>query len=108
MTDDLLIKLNTTGAFDTPWLQEQLRNWNATEEYKKAVFMDHMYECSGRKDPGHPMHGLYTNLWYNFCLAEAGPYCRQKWFDMLEAVRLYEEEQLPAVALDTEPIVTMS
>ena len=33
--DDLAVRLNTTGAFDTPWLKEQLRNWNAKEERKK-------------------------------------------------------------------------
>ena len=54
------------------------------------------------------MHGLYTGLWHAFCLAEAGPYCREKFFQMVEAVRLYEAGQLPAVALDTEAAVTIS
>lgn len=108
MTDDLAKRLKTAGAFDSPWLQEQLRNWNATAEYKKAVFMEHMYHCSGRKDPQHPMRGLYTGLWSDFCHREAGPYCREKWFEMMEAVRQYEEGSLSAVALDTEPLVTMS
>ena len=108
MTDDLKTKLNTTGAFDTPWLKEQLLNWSVTEEQKKADFTEHMYQCSGRQDPGHPMHGLYTGLWHAFCLTEAGPYCREKYFQMVEAVRQYEAGGLPVVALDTEPLVTMS
>jgi hypothetical protein len=102
MTDDLAKRLKTPGAFDSPWLQEQLRNWDAIAEYKKAVFMEHMYQCSFRQD------GLYTGLWQDFCMEEAGPYCREKWFEMMEAVRLYEEGKLPAVAMDTEPVVTMS
>lgn len=94
MTDDLLTKINTAGAFDTPWLKEQLRNWNASAELRKAQFTDHMYDCSGRQDPKHPMHGLYTGLWQEFCIREAGPAMRDRYFEMLEAVRLYEEGQL--------------
>ena len=108
MTDDLAIKLKTAGAFDTPWLKEQLRNWNVIAEQKKADFTEHMYECSGRQYPQHPMHGLYTGLWEAFCLNEAGPYCREKYFQMVEAVRQYEAGLLPAVALDTEPMVVIS
>lgn len=93
MTDDLAVKLRTPGAFDSPWLKEQLLNWNYQEEQKKADFLEHMYQCSGRQDPSHPMHSLYTGLWQDFCIKEAGPYCRQKWFDMVEAVRLYEEQK---------------
>ncbi len=101
MTDDLLKKINTAGAFDTPWLKEMLRNWDAFAELRKAEFMEHMYNCSGRQDPAHPMHGLYTGLWYDFCINEAGPVLRERYFEMLEAVRLYEEGKLQPVA---EPI----
>jgi len=97
MTDDLLKKLNTAGAFDTPWLREQLQNWNVVNEQKKADFMEHMYQCSGRNDPAHPMHALYTGLWQDFCVNEAGPVMRDTYFEMLEAVHLYEEGQLQAV-----------
>jgi hypothetical protein len=86
MTEDLATKLKTTGAFDTPWLKEQLQNWDATLEQKKAYFMEHMYRCSGRTN------GLYTGLWENFCITEAGPIMRERFFEMVEAVRLYEEE----------------
>lgn len=98
MTEDLVKKLNTAGAFDTPWLVEQLRNWNVVAEQKKADFMEHMYNCSGRQDPAHSMHGLYTGLWNDFCVREAGPIMRDRYFEMLEAVRLYEEEKLKQAA----------
>ncbi len=92
MTDDLAIKLNTAGAFDPPWLKEQLRNWNVAAEQKKADFMEHMYKCSGRAN------GLYTGLWQNFCIREAGPILRERYFEMVEAVRLYEEGLLEPVS----------
>ena len=98
MTDDLAKKLRTAGAFDTPWLKEQLRNWNVVAEQKKADFMEHMYQCSGRQDKAHPMHGLFTGLWQDFCIREAGPVMRNRYFEMVEAVRLYEEEQLKLVS----------
>ena len=88
MTDDLAKKLKTTGAFDTPWLKEQLRNWDVISEQKKSDFMEHMYKCSGR------INGLYTGLWQDFCIKEAGPIMRDRYFEMMEAVRLYEEGQL--------------
>ena len=108
MTDDLATKLNTAGAFDTPWLKEQLRNWNAIEEQKNADFMEHMYTCAGRQDLAHPLHGLYTCLWHDFCVKEAGPLARNQYFEMLEAVRMYEESKAQQVVVDTEPTVSMS
>lgn len=108
MTDDLATKLNTAGAFDSPWLKEQLRNWNLVEEQKKSDFMEHMYTCVGRHDSTHPMHGLYTGLWHDFCVREAGPHCRDKFFEMVEAVRLYEEGKLQPVSVDTPVVVSMS
>jgi hypothetical protein len=87
MTDDLAKKLRTAGSFDPPWLKEQLLNWNAAAEQKKADFMEHMYQCSGRHQDGHPMNGLYTGLWQDFCINEAGPYCRDEYYRRLEFVR---------------------
>jgi hypothetical protein len=98
MTDDLAKKLRTAGAFDTPWLKEQLRNWSVVAEQKKADFTEHMYQCSGRQHKAHPMHGLFTGLWQDFCIREAGPVMRDRYFEMVEAVRLYEEEQLKLVS----------
>lgn len=77
--------------------QAVLDSWSVTKEQQKADFMEHMYQCSGRKDSSHPMHGLYTRLWQDFCINEAGPVMRDRYFEMLEAVRLYEEGQLQEV-----------
>jgi hypothetical protein len=85
MTDDILKKLNTTGAFDTPWLKEQLQSWSVIREQRKADFMEHMYQCSGRQD------GLYSGLWQEFCIREAGPYCREDYFRRLQFVKDLEE-----------------
>jgi hypothetical protein len=90
MTDDLLKRLNTTGAFDTPWLQEQYRNWDVAAEQRKADFTDHMYACSGRMAPGHPLQGTYTGLWQDFCMTEAGPYCRDEYYRRLEFIKELE------------------
>ena len=43
------------------------------------------------------MHGLYTGLWQDFCVKEAGPAMRDRYFEMLEAVRLYEAGQLQQI-----------
>jgi len=70
---------------------DYLANWDAHSERQKAEFMEHMYKCSGRTN------GLFTNLWQDFCLKEAGPYCRQMYFDRKKAieefVRLETEKQ---------------
>ena len=92
MIDNLVTKLNTAGAFDTPWLKEQLCNWDVISEQKKADFMEHMYQCSGRAN------GLYTGLWQEFCIREAGPIMRERFFEMLEAVRIYEEGLLEPIS----------
>jgi len=91
MSNDLAKKLNTTGAFDTPWLKEQLENWDVVAEQKKADFMEHMYQVY------KPANYCYTGLWERFCLTEAGPVMRERYFEMMEAIRLYESGQLPAV-----------
>jgi len=94
MTDDLATKLRTTGAFDSPWLKNELETWDVSEEQKKADFMEHMYQCSGRVDAPPGVKGLYTGLWFDFCLNEAGVAMREKYFEMLEAIRLYETGKL--------------
>jgi hypothetical protein len=97
MTEDLAKKLSTPCAFDTPWLKDQFQNWKPSEELKKAVFMEHMYNCDGRSDPEHPMHGLYTGLWQNFCVKEAGPVMRDRWFEMIEAIDQYLKGELQPI-----------
>lgn len=83
--DDLVKKLNTAGAFDSPWLQEQLHNWNVVDEQKKADFMERLYEVY------KPTNNCYTGLWERFCLTEAGSAMRERYFEMLAAVKEYEE-----------------
>lgn len=68
-------------------------------EQKKADFMEHMYQCSGRTN------GLYTGLWQEFCLNEAGPIMRDRYFEMLEAIIIYKERQL---AKETEETCLLS
>ena len=92
MTDDLATKLKTAGAFDTPWLKEQLQNWDVISEQKKADFMEHMYKCSARSN------GLYTGLWQNFCINEAGPIMRERYFDMMAAIQKYEQGTLEPIS----------
>lgn len=86
MTEDLAKKLRTAGAFDTPWLKEQLRNWDFKAEQRKADFMEHMYQCSGRQDGPPGVKGLYTGLWQEFCLKEAGPAMRDDYYKRLQFV----------------------
>jgi hypothetical protein len=57
-----------------------------------------MYQCSGRANAGPGVVGLYTGLWESFCLREAGPIMRDRYFEMMEAVRLYEEGKLEPVS----------
>jgi hypothetical protein len=94
MTDNLLKKLNTTGAFDTPWLKEQLSKWDVVAEQKKADFIEHVYQCY------KPGNNCYTGLWQRFCIQEAGPAAREQYFEMVKAVRMYEEQQAKAVDND--------
>ena len=60
-----------------------LNNWNVQEQQLRADFMTHMYDCSGRTN------GVYTGLWQEFCLKEAGPYCRTMWFEQQEAIKKF-------------------
>ena len=63
-------------------------------EQRKADFMEHMYQCSARTN------GLYTGLWHEFCINEAGPIMRDRYFEMVDAVKQFEqmqqEQQIPA------------
>lgn len=72
---------------------DYLAGWDVKAEQRKADFMEHMYQCSGRANGGPGVVGLYTGLWQEFCLKEAGPFARDKYFEMVEAVRLFEEQQ---------------
>ena len=77
--------------------QTVLNNWSIEKEQQKQDFLEHMYNCAGRQNKNHPMHSLYTGLWQDFCIKEAGPIMRDKYFEMLEVVRLYEENKLQPI-----------
>ena len=77
---------------------DYLAGWDVNAEQRKADFIEHMYQCSGRANAGPGVVGLYTGLWQNFCLREAGPIMRDRYFEMMEAVRLYEEGKLEPVS----------
>jgi hypothetical protein len=77
---------------------DYLAGWDVKAEQRKADFMEHMYQRSGRANAGPGVVGLYTGLWENFCLREAGPIMRDRYFEMMEAVRLYEEGKLEPVS----------
>jgi len=64
---------------------DYLSGWDAKAERQKAEFMEHMYQCSGRSN------GLFTGLWQDFCFNEAGPTCRQMFFDRQEAIKKFIE-----------------
>jgi hypothetical protein len=78
---------------------DYLAGWDVASEQRKADFMEHCYQCSGRHQGPPGVKGLYTGLWEEFCIREAGPAMRDKWFEMMEAVRLYEEGKLEPVVM---------
>lgn len=67
-----------------------LNRWDAKAEQQKAEFMEHMYRCSGRTN------GLYTGLWQAFCMNEAGPRCRDIFFEQQQALKEYLDYQTKA------------
>lgn len=77
---------------------DYLMGWDVKKEQQKVDFMEHMYQCSGRANGGPGIVGLYTGLWKDFCIREAGPAMRDRYFEMMEAVRLYEEGKLQLVS----------
>ena len=78
------------GKSMTDWISKL----DPIEEQKKADFMDHMYQVY------KPSNHCYTGLWQRFCMEEAGPAMRDRYFEMLEAVKIYEASQVKAVDKD--------
>ena len=74
---------------------EQLgtRAW-LEENDRRVIFQQHMYNCAGRQHPDHPMHGLFTGLWHDFCLNEAGKAQRDMWFERMEFVQKVESGEI--------------
>ena len=81
---------------------EQLgtRAW-LDENNRRVIFQQHMYNCAGRQHPDHPMHGLFTGLWHDFCLNEAGKAQRDGWFDRMEFVQKVESGE---IKLESAPL----
>ena len=71
--------------FNREWIEENNR---------RVIFQNHMFKCAGRDNPNHPMHGLFTGLWHDFCLNEAGKAQRDQWFDRMEFVRKVESGEI--------------
>ena len=84
---------DSNGRLILPLQQCEKIREELIEQDKRSAFMRHLYHAFGRNNPHHPKHGFYTGLWEEFCLKEAGYVVRELFFERLEAVRLYEEEQ---------------
>jgi len=67
---------------------DYLKDWDVKKEQQKADFMEHMYQCSGRTN------GLFTGLWQEFCIKEAGPTCRDAYFAKLKAIEHFKQMEL--------------
>lgn len=78
---------------------DYLAGWDVKAEQRKADFMEHMYQCSGRANAGPGVVGLYTGLWQEFCLKEAGPFARDKYFEMVEAAKLFKQQQTKEISI---------
>ena len=74
----------TTKDFD---YQQILNNWDVKKEQQKADFLEHLYNVY------QPGNGLYTGLWQRFCIMEAGPIMRDRYFEFRQAVDEYEASQ---------------
>lgn len=71
------MKQLNTEAFDH---QEVLNSWDFKEEQKKADFLERLYQVY------KPTDHCYTGLWQRFLNEEAGPYCRNLYFERVKAV----------------------
>ena len=83
------------------------REW-LEENNRRVIFQNHMYKCAGRDNPEHPKHGLFTGLWEDFCLNEAGIAQRDQWFDRMQFVqdvkegKIKLEPQIPSIEYPVE------
>ena len=64
---------------------DYLKEWNVKKEQQKVDFMERLYQYSGRTN------GLFTGLWRDFCVEEAGPICRDDYFAQLEAIEKFKQ-----------------
>jgi hypothetical protein len=63
--------------------EEILLNWDVKREQRKADFMEHLF------DVYRPSNNCYTGLWQKFCMGEAGEYCKNMYYEQLEALQEY-------------------
>ena len=69
------------------------REW-VEENNRRVIFQNHMYKCAGRDNPEHEKHGLFTGLWEDFCLKEAGFALRDQWFERMQFVQDVKEGKI--------------
>ena len=62
-----------------------LLNWDVKKEQRKADFMEHLF------DVYKPSNNCYTGLWQKFFMGEAGEYCKNMYYEQLEAIQQYLE-----------------
>lgn len=67
---------------------------SVTREQQKADFMEHLFEVY------KPSNNCYTGLWERFCISEAGPYCRDMYYERLNALKEYLATQSPQESND--------
>ena len=60
----------------------------------RTLWLEELFFLDGRDQISHPMHGLFTGLWHDFCLYEAGPTCRDAYFAKLKAIKHFQELEL--------------
>lgn len=68
------------------YLLDTMFDCHPRQEQKKADFLEHLYEQSGRSNlpKGHPLHETYTGLWQEFIQRNAEQ-TRDAWWDAQQA-----------------------
>ena len=69
---------------------------------KCVIFLDHLYRCDGRLSKEHPMNGLYTGLWQDWCVKEAGHIVKAMYFERLEAAEKMKNFISSQLAIEEE------
>jgi hypothetical protein len=69
-------------------------SFSVIKEQQKADFMEHLIEVY------KPSNNCYTGLWQRFCMSEAGPYCRDMYYERLTALKEYLATQSPQESND--------
>jgi hypothetical protein len=67
------------------WEQNYMSDFDQLEQGIRTHFMEVLYQHSGRANPEHEMHGIFTDLWQDFCLNEAGFFARGQYYERKKA-----------------------